>query len=450
MKIFTQTYASNQTVPTEVLLKSRRIRMFPILFFQFYLTASVIVFAFGPWPWPVPDPVKLYTFLFVAQLALWFGYKSGLATRPGRYYGRLRLAKMLTVSLLVNIIWIIPSYMLALKMQSASISTITTAIATGIADPGFVYAQKRINAVGAETGLLNYINLLIRPVLWLLFPLAVFHWHRLSFWFKFCVVFVVISGLLKWVALGTTKGVADFFLLLPVLLLAANPLIIKRIKVKAVFKIFSVSLLSIILLLSFFLYMQQGRGDGTIRMYNYNANIYLDEQNPSIILLPLVGKAAVGAITSYLSQGYYGLSLALTEPFSWSYGVGNSFFFTGLTEHFTGPGVVSEKTYPVKIEKYGWLSHNNWHSIYTWIASDLTFPGTIVFVFLIGRLFAMVWLDVLQRENPYAVPLFALLTIMLFYFPANNQVLAFPDTATAFLVILTMWIITRRKYRYIS
>ncbi len=445
MNIFQNTKRGS-SVPVEAQLRSRRVRMFPLLFFQYYLTASVLVFAFGPWPWPVSDPIKLYLFLFFAQAALWFGYKSGLRSGPGGYYGRWQVVSMLKISLVVNLLWIIPSYILTLRQNVFGVDTITTAIVQGINDPGAAYASKLANDMEFEPTILSYISLLIAPVLWLLFPLAVFHWRWLTLRIQICFIFITVAGLMKWVAIGTTKGIADFFLVLLALLLAANPVVIKKINLKIIIKTLSVSLILITLLLGFFTYMQQGRGQGEIPTYNYNAMIDLDKQNMMVYFLLPASAAAVGAITSYFSQGYYGLSLALNESFDWSYGVGNSFFITGLTEHFVGQGVVSEKTYPVKIEKYGWLSQNNWHTFYSWIASDVTFPGTIIVVFLIGRIFAMVWLDVLKRQNPYAVPLYALIVLMLFYFPANNQVLAFAATSTPFLIILVLWTATRKRY----
>ncbi len=423
--------------------------MFPIWVFQCYLTLTVFVFAFGPWPWPVQSPIRLYTFLFFAQVALWLGYKSGIRTRPGSYYGRWRLFSMLKISLLLNLLWIIPSFMLTLRMQEADISNITTAIASGAGDPGSMYTAKlETAAMGAKTTLLNYINILISPILWILFPLGVVHWRSLSLKFRICFVFVIFVGLLKWVAIGTTKGFADFFLLLLSLLLAANPGIIATAKLKTLTKAFCFTLLGFSLLFIIFVYIQQSRAKGEIRDYIAAADIGIDTDNWMVRALPPEAQVVVAASTSYLVQGYYGLSLALGETFDWSYGVGNSYFFIGLVEHFVGEGVIINRTYPGKIEKeYGWPAYNNWSSFYTWIASDVTFPGTLVVVFLIGRLFAKVWLDVLKKENPYAVPLFALLIMMLFYFPANNQVLAFPDTAPAFLGIFICWMFTRKRYR---
>ena len=110
----------------------------------------------------------------------------------------------------------------------------------------------------------------------------------------------------------------------------------------------------------------------------------------------------------------------------------------------TGDSEILELPYPVRIEKYGWDAQALWSSIYPWIASDVSFPGTILVVFLIGRLFAQSWLDTLRRENPFGIVMFSQLLIMLFYFPANNQLLQSGEGFTAFWVTLFIWWRTRR------
>jgi hypothetical protein len=99
----------------------------------------------------------------------------------------------------------------------------------------------------------------------------------------------------------------------------------------------------------------------------------------------------------------------------------------------------------MRIEDEGWDAFGEWSTIYPWIASDVSFPGTIVVVFLIGRLFALCWLDTLEGENPFAVGMFAQFIIMLSYFNANNQCLSGGEGLSGFVVLLILWLSTRRK-----
>ena len=146
----------------------------------------------------------------------------------------------------------------------------------------------------------------------------------------------------------------------------------------------------------------------------------------------------------YFSGGYYGLSLTLQEPFVFCYGVGNSYFLEGLSRHLVKTPII-QSTYPARIDTRRWNFYGKWHSIYPWLASDLTFPGTVVLMFLIGRLFGLVWLDVAYCRNLWAVCLLPLVLVMLIYIPANNQVLAFSPAALPFFTLLVLWNLSRLR-----
>jgi hypothetical protein len=171
----------------------------------------------------------------------------------------------------------------------------------------------------------------------------------------------------------------------------------------------------------------------------------VDSDNFLIKDLGEVPAAIVTGMDLYLSQGYYALSLSLREPFVPMFGVGNSMFLYRQAARITGDGNILNDPYPVRIEKYGWDAQVLWSSIYPWIASDVSFPGTILIVYLIGRLFALSWIDTLGGANPFGVVMFSQFVIMLFYFPANNQLVQSGEGFTAFWVTLFFWWRTRRQ-----
>jgi|WetSurSiteA1Bulk_404760.scaffolds.fasta_scaffold11868_2 hypothetical protein len=151
------------------------------------------------------------------------------------------------------------------------------------------------------------------------------------------------------------------------------------------------------------------------------------------------------ALSLYLCQGYYALSLALEKPFVSTWGVGNSFATIRQAERIPGNGVVARRTYPYRIESEGWDAYGNWSSIYPWIASDVSFPGTILVVLAIGYFFILSWRDTLRGFNPFAVAVFSKFTIMLYYFPANNQVLQTPESLIAFCGTCATWMLNRNR-----
>jgi hypothetical protein len=428
--------------------RNRRVRMFPIWFFEGYLAVTVVLFAFGPWEWPVANPIELYGFLVLVQIALWLGYKRGIKySSTSMSKGRWNVDRLILISLIINLLWIMPNFSLRMGLQEISYQKIYESVLEGIINPGNIYLAK-IKAFKEIEGasFWHFATMIFSPLLWLLFPLSIIFWDRLKTWMKFSTIVWIAFDLMSWIASGTNKGLADLVILLPWLLLARNPRILTPSYYHLRVKFVSLGLALFVTLLIFFAIGQYGRGGrAATDLYDYSINMGVDKENIVMQFLPALGQGAYASLNSYIGQGYYGLSLTLQEPFVWTYGVGNSYFLAGMSPHFSGLKTISEMTYPARIEKHGWDKFTRWNSIYPWLASDVTFPGVLLVVFLIGWLFAKVWLDVLGKDNPIAIALFSLLIIMLFYFPANNQVLAFSRTAIPFWVFLGLWAWQRSK-----
>ena len=414
----------------------------PLYFFQLYLGVTVFLFAFGPWRWPTENDLALYIFLAVAQLALWLGYRSGIRRFQLREVCSIGPTKFLHLSIAVSLAWVLPSYHLSMGgVGDMSFANLLQSAALGLSDPAARYTAKvEATAISSGSTPLGYLTELISPLLWATLPLTVLYWSRLNVIPRILACAAIALDVASWIALGTNKGLFDFVIVLSVLVAAkwffrpgvgyGRPL----------FKVAFVAAILTAAAITYFAAGQEGRGGSTGLGYDSYAGIGIDDDNWLFRVLPESWKLPSAALVSYLSQGYYPLSLALSQDFQFSFGVGHSYYYTGIIQSFLGPDVVSDRTYPAAIEQFGWDRLSKWHSIYPWIASDLTFPGTIVFVFLIGRLLALTWLGTAINRDPVAAVLLSLVAIMLFYFPANNQVLAFSKTANTFWAALIYWL----------
>jgi hypothetical protein len=436
--------------PLQAIYRLRRpdriVRLFPMLCVQAYLTFSVLLFAFGPWRWPVSNPVTLYLFLILAQLALWFGYITYSYERPMTYIGRLSWSRLFRFALVLSLLWIIPNFIMRLGLATFEPSTIYSKIIIGFSDPGIAYKQRveSMTMLGS-TSLLFFLTLIVAPLLQLLLPIGITYWQRLPKWHKILLVAFILFDILSWTASGTNKGIADTFLLVPFFIIAGNPSIITRIRVSHILRTLFILLVGFYGLFTFFSKGQLGRSGGiSISMYDASAGIYADKGNFLIRALPESAREGAIAFTSYFTQGYYGLSLSLEEPFVWSYGLGHAYYLASWYKRVNPAADIGQLTYPGRIEAKGWSYFGRWASIYPWLASDVTFPGAIIIMFVIGRLFALVWQDILFGKNPIALSLFGMLLIVLFYAPANNQIFGFPISGLAFWAIFVWWRRTRR------
>ena len=426
---------------------NRRIALFPIIFFQIYLATSVLTFAFGPWRWPVSNPWQLYSFLILAQVALLAGYLTAIKKQPRPASRQFRVPVAITISLVFNFMFFGFIY----RTRSGTdfdMGGFLAGVTAGLTNPAQSYTDKSKGLMVLATQgstIQDYALLLFYPLLWIAFPLGVVFWRELSIRVRVALVVWTILDLSTWVTIGTNKGIADFVLLLPCLLVARKPAMLANITLRNVMAVGLVAIIGAAALGIFFSMGMLERSNGKLqRLYDARTGIQVESDHPAMRYVSPELQVAIASFESYLTQGYYGLAMALKEPFIFCYGVGNSYFLEGLSRRFVSTPII-DNTYPARIAWNRWALYERWHSIYPWIASDLSFPGTVVFMFLIGRLFGLVWLDVAFCRNPWAVCLFPLLLIMLFYTPANNQVLGNATSAMPFWALLLIWWSSRAR-----
>jgi hypothetical protein len=429
----TRTASSDETSANEI---SAKIRYAPIIFFLVYLSFTVFVFYFGPWHWPVNNGTKLYVFLALAHLALFLGYRSVVNRAPRHYPGKWSFDRLVIIALVAQLLLLVPT-------SSFRSGSYLPDIWSGISDAARAYeTSNRFRAEGG--GIAEYLRIAFGPFLFMLLPLTVFYWQRLGWIVRALSAFAILGFLAIYVAIGTNKAIADFVLLVPCLVLAGSMSGALRLSRTYKIALIGFSAGAFLLFIMFFGLTSVSRNRGESQVSSFGRiGISADSNNFMVRYLPESQKAAAISLTSYLSQGYYALYLSLDEPYIPMFGVGNSFFLSHNAARVLDNPEIEWMAYPMRLSR--WDGYGNWSSIYPWIASDVSFPGTLIVVFLIGRLFALSWLDTLEGSNPFAVGAFANFLIMLFYFSANNQALQTGEAFTSFVGCVAFWLITRRN-----
>jgi hypothetical protein len=451
----------------------------PLVFFLLYLNFTVVLFAFGPWRYPVADGRLLYGFLLLAHLALAGGYLTARWHVPSANFSRGPISFLVKLCLVVTLVLLIPTSLLNTGSPLPN-------IVAGFLEPGVAYARSLALRDTRAFIFVSYVRIFCGPLLFLLFPLLVVYWKDVSIRVRVLGSFALGFVAATYVAMGVNKGLADMLGLFPTLVLTAyfsRRLVLSKLRWVAV----AAGWLLAVGLFAWFFGATQITRAGSASEYGSlpaaspkptassailptptpNASpttpnvdtlaastarypggltaISVDYDHPLVRKLPSTLRTAVVGASSYLTQGYYALYLSLDKPFVPMFGVGNSIFLTQQAVRITGNQNIARMSYPSRIEEDGWDALGRWSSIYPWIASDVSFPGTIVVVFLIGRLFAIAWRDALSGRNPFAFAIFAQFVIMLFYFPANNQTSQFGEGFTAFWAILIAWLLTRNR-----
>lgn len=410
-----------------------RVRLLPIVFFLSYLISTILLFGFGPWKYPVADPFRLYLFLALAHLALLAGYLSGAFGSPRSYRGRWTAKQLVLWSGIATVALLLPTSRFRTGFWFPD-------VASGLADPARAYGASQFVRQIAEP-IVEYVRVLLGPVLILLLPLTVFYWPRIGWKLRALGAAGIAGTVAIFIAMGTNNEIVDTILLVPLLLVAAH---LGGIYASDWRKVVAAVMAAACVLALFLVYFF-GVGVSARTGSPLAADVFPAASASADYQAVEHGDRTLIDLDLYLTSGYYALDLCLRVPFVPMYGLGNSMFLTRQAARISGDPGLEDMTYPARIERYGWSAQGLWSSIYPWIASDVSFPGTIVVVFLIGRLFALSWLDTLNAENPFAVALFAQFAIMLFYFPANNQLLQSGEGFTAFWATLFLWWRTRTR-----
>jgi hypothetical protein len=426
-----------QNTPIQPRQISRWIRIFPIVFFTGYLTFTVLFFALGPFSFPIDNPISLYLFLTLAHLALFAGYWRAAFRQPQGYSAKWRVPQLVLWSAAASLLLLFPT-------SRARTGSALPDVLYGIQNPGEAYGMTNSLAGSNSLPLIEYMRILLGPLIGLLLPLTIFYWERLDKRIRLLGISGILGTVALFLAMGTNKAIADTVLLLPWMTFAGYKAGLLHLRPRRILILCLCGGTAFVLFLGFFGAGMLARAGSPVAAGFFPATGSAADTNNFIIRnLGETPTAVVMGLDIYLTSGYYGLSLSLREPFIPMFGVGNSTFLYRQVARVTSDREILRMPYPVRIEKYGWDSQTLWSTIYPWIASDVSFPGTIVIVYLIGRLFALSWIDTLGGKNPFAVVMFSQFLIMLFYFPANNQLVQSGEGFTAFWVTLIVWWHTR-------
>ncbi|MEX5626181.1 hypothetical protein ACI51W_04040 [Pseudomonas marginalis] len=148
-------------------------------------------------------------------------------------------------------------------------------------------------------------------------------------------------------------------------------------------------------------------------------------------------------LTIYMVQGYYGMSIALDEDFTTSFGIGHSVFLQKAFAEYLGFDI-RDRTFQHKISEQ-WDEFVYWHSFYSYIANDVGFFGVAIIMLILGAYFSWIYLSAIMYEDFFARMLLPLFGILFLYIPANNQVFGFLETMTSFWVLTVLFIFSRPR-----
>lgn len=445
----------------------------PIYLSVFYIALTLVIYVLCPYDWPTKKPVLFWILNLFYIFALFIGYNIGL-----KYDFRIKwiewteeksdkLTKVLSFLIIVNFIIYLIHVFRCYAFKSFDFTNLFKQMVVGIKNPGLGYIEYAARLEGLEGSdvlggtvytLLNLMYDFFKNVVTIL---CVMYFSKLKVYGKIFTVAYMSLVVLFYISIGTNIQFFHIvlFVLLPVILHAFDLAYEKKLTKKRLIKTLAIIMIGVMIFAGYFAFMMESRSDASgyeIDEYTIGGISPSQNEEPSTSLEPSTSAPKELSplmqkinnlwisFSSYLTQGYYGMSQALELEWVPMYGIGNSMF---LVDIISGNIYDVDKfTYQVRLEPYGWDSNVRWHSIYTWIANDVSFYGIIVVMFLLGIVFAMMFRDAIVEKNPFARASMFFFILLLIFIPCNNQVAQSSENLCAFLVLIILWFLCGRKH----
>jgi hypothetical protein len=386
-----------------------------------------VIYLLGSLIGEVDNLGALTGFVLLAYSFFFFGYSSGLPR--GRIFlfqseqvdgRRVRFVRRLI--LLGSLYFIVWGVNQINDFSGGDFST----IADRLTNPGAAYSAKfdvyEDRAVNDVVNRVTQVLILLSIFYALLIPMLIVYWRFIHPWLRKLAVFSIIVYVVSFLYIGTQKGVGD------VILLSSAGFAISAATNASEFtnglkrKLIAGSLGAILLIFGYMALNQSSRA----AEFGLTSSVMVGDVSNTWIGRTFGEPVALGVYVAlgYPSHGYLGLSYDLKQDFVFSNGAGLSQAYESYRYQFLGGEPNSLTTYPMRTEAAtGWPAGMYWSTAFPWFASDLSFPGTVIFMFCIGYLFARVWLRCLTHRDVLAFGALGQLFIFIAFLPANNQVL---------------------------
>ena len=433
--------ANPKAIPRRLLL--------PWKLFVAYVFVTMGISFFGPWYYVGYE--KLYVFFFVLGFLLLSTIAFHIGSRKQVHLSVHRTekspkfpnAKFLKVSFVV-------AFLVCSLLLLSNLSKYGLHSGGNVADLMAKAYRKSVTHERVGSGLAFHLYQYGYSFCFIVMTLGLYRFRELKFVYKLLLIGVYITSTINTVYyVGSNKILGDILVIIMsvslVKLARQGP---SRLRVRHAF-LGVIVVLSVLLALSSVLSARLGEWDvGAAEAKPAK----LDPNHWMLRALPGTLVEGIGVAIYYPTQGYYGLSLSLQQPFEWTMGLGSSFALKSILAQLLGIGHEDlPKTYPERAElKTGYPAFASWHTIFPWLASDFTFLGAIVIVAIAAYVYSICWKESIYNENPFSLLLFAFLSILFVYVPANNQIAQTGTSLFAFVLAFVGWINRRKLVGYLS
>ena len=401
-------------------------------FVVLYLIATYILYLFLPIKdFHSNDLKEIYTIVFLSFVCLAFYY--GCKSIPIEKQPITNIPSLTIIS--PSVLWLL------LIAVSADIWLyLLDLVKFGAAQFSFAmgdnYKSLLFNDQVMQTSTWGRLFVLFSPLRIFLIAYCVYSYSHLTKSLKYALYILLASNVFLGVSRGQQVDLGN------VLIYIFVPYIIKTLQQGMERGLKRKAMIASLIFISFFIYSQLVRSNAL----EYDLSERYDENS---LIFKILGKeigAGLSSFFMYFSHGYKGLNYCLQLPFEWTYGYGGSRAFDQYVVQYLDAPSMFNDTYPLRVKAvFGYDCEMSWPTAFPWWASDFSFPGVVVLMYYLGRLFCKVFRDAYYNSNIYAIAFLCQLIILVFFLPLNNQAFQARDSFLITIVLFGLWAYNRNK-----
>lgn len=422
-------------------IKKIRAVQIPLIFSLLIMFGTLFVFLWGPipwittWDWAAWVTVLLLILYFVAfAIGYLFCVRKSekIEDKEKPLIDVEKVERLLKVTIYISFVLTIANAFL--YSGASNIVELFQKMVVGLTDPDTAYFSK--DASSRMGSVVVWITFFYSPILYLTNVAGLFLFKKLTILQKCCYCATLVVELMRWLAVGTNKGLFDIVLLflfmyiMMIVMYMGNKEEHTEKNKKTIIYI-SVGVFAAIVL--FFMYFNSAisaRVGGA-----YKKEYFMDFPYN---LVPEQLRFFLAKADSYLTQGYANMVKIIRNcEWKWTFGIGNSRFLMDCFERVFGIDMTL-RTYPYQLAAYGVDPLASWHSAYAWFASDLSFVGIIPFMFGVGYFMCGLVRDVLKHKDMVALALLYLVFLSIVNASCTNYVLAYTNGFMGFWCLFAL------------
>ena len=440
------------TPPGRVGVRTRRFKFLPLRIGLWYLAATFLLFLLGPIDYPLTNPLQVIVCMTLVMALMAVGFRSGVyrTARPST----------LTFTRTVFIFGAVLAVLILIPSAYYYTGKLPWEFLAAIADQRGAYSSlaEQLAATEGQRGPIIAIRALTMPLVWAVIPFGVIYWSRMGWIYRALLASTVLCSLIFSALRGTDREIGDLLIVSGsayavavgrrMFDTAASPGRSMRKSSGVVARRWrAAAIAALALAVSGSVFVERKED----RMSNINAFCFLNSGACANYDHPLVsgmndsGRFATSMTAAYVTNGYYGLSLALQKPFIPSWGLGHSPAISRIFDVLGGNDEVRTRTFNYRNIDEGWPQEYYWSTMLTSLANDVSFPGAIVLMGLFGWVWGRSWMDAVIARNDSAAIVFCLATFSVLYFPANLQILQTLEGYSTVLFWLFVWLVFRPR-----